>query len=422
MSDHLKNLIIGLFVLAATAIVVFIIMFLHPKLGNEGELLNVRFVDIDKVNIGTRVLFAGKPVGEVLEIREIEDGRKGPKDSSGHIYVYQLKLGVDSHLVVYDTDEITLRTSGLLGERSVAILPLAPEPGVVAHRVTGKDILYATETGSVEETMKQFKKVSETLCTTLTNATAILEDIRKEEVVKHISAVTQNLSDITLALNKPEEWSNMVDNFETFSNELATRLPPSWDAVDATLNELHAMATNAKETTFQTKTIFTDIGRGQGTIGRLVADEDLYLNTKALLSKVETLADDVNHYGLLFHLDKGWQRLRARRMNLMQKLSTPQEFRNYFNDEVDQISTSLSRLSMILDSTESSWPYCSPYSYIENHNFTKVFAELLRRVETMEESLKMYNEQVMEYEIEKTELTPESCDCYYLPETCSDSW
>ena len=93
--------------------------------------------------------------------------------------------------------------------------------------------------------------------------------------------------------------------------------------------------------------------------------------------------------------------MRARRANLMEKLQTPQEFRNYFNDELDQISTSLSRVSMVLDKVQ----FCECGNNLcDNPEYNKVFAELLRRFDTMEESLKMYNDQVREPEFRKTEL------------------
>ena len=83
MADQLKNFMIGLFVAVAAIIIIFILMFLHPKIGDEGKILNVRFTDIDKVTPGTRVTYAGKPVGEVVTIDEVEFGRQGPFDPSG---------------------------------------------------------------------------------------------------------------------------------------------------------------------------------------------------------------------------------------------------------------------------------------------------------------------------------------------------
>lgn len=401
MSDQLKNLIIGLFVAAAFVILVFILLFLHPSTGDEGEVLYVRFPDIDKVNVGTRVTFAGKAVGEIAEIVALENARDGYKDKSGHVYPYQLKLLIDSDVKVYDTDQFSLRTSGLLGERSVAIIPYAPQPGQKPKLLTRDDVIYAQETSSVEETMMEFKDVANKVELALDQVSAILDDVRKEELVHKISMTAKNLSEITEALNQPDQLSAIINNVQEFTAELSQRLPPSWDKLDESLDELKVTMANARDISITAKNVVNKIGRGEGTLGRILVKEDLYLELKAILGKVNTLSNDVNHYGLLFHLDKGWQRTRARRANLMQRLSTPQEFRNYFNDEMDQVSNSLSRVSMALDRIHFCEPECALY---EDQEFVKVYAELLRRMETMEDSIKMYNEQVMEPQCNSMEL------------------
>ena len=99
MGDQFKNIMIGIFVFAALAIVIFIMLFLHPNIGNEGKTLRVRFSDIDKITTGTRVTFAGKPVGEVLKIEEIDAGER--IDHNGVIYVYELLLAIDTGVEVY---------------------------------------------------------------------------------------------------------------------------------------------------------------------------------------------------------------------------------------------------------------------------------------------------------------------------------
>jgi len=57
--------------------------------------------------------------------------------------------------------------------------------------------------------------------------------------------------------------------------------------------------------------ITEDIREGKGTLGQLISKDDFYLHLNAILSKVDTTLNDINHYGLLFHLNKGWQRERA---------------------------------------------------------------------------------------------------------------
>lgn len=411
MGDQLKNVIIGVFVLAALVIVVFILLFLHPTTGDEGQIIHVRFTDIDKVNVGTPVTFAGRPVGEVSNIRTLNPGREGgPTDDYGRLYVYELSLLIDSRVRVYDTDAIALRTAGLLGERSISIMPMAPPKGVTPKLVTKDDILYAIESGSVEDAVREFKQLSDQAEIVIGQFSNMLKEIEKEEVVKYFGSAIRNVSDITGALNKPEEWSNILTNFDQISNDVSTRLPKSWDILDETLVNAKTFTREFRDVSSTTRTILYDFEQGRGSLGALLRNEDLYLNLKSILNKIETVADDVNHYGLFFQTDKGWQRLRARRMNLLQKLSSPQEFRNYFNDEINQITTSLARVNMVLERTDSCWPYGTCYSLIEDENFTKVFAELIRRVENMEESLNMYNQQLVDIQVQETELSPCCCE------------
>ncbi len=394
---------IGLFVTIAGAVIVFILLFLHPSVGDEGKILNVRFTDIDKVTPGTRVTYAGKPVGEVVSIKEVEFGRAGPTDDSGRVYIYDLKLRVDTGVDVYNTDQISLRTSGLLGEKNVEITPIAPKEGQTLV-VIDKDVMFAKESGSVEDTLKQFKNISQKVEKALDSLTEILDSVHSEEIVKKISRTIDNVESITAALNLPKDLSGTVENLHT----LTGRALNSWDAVDTTIHDIDKAAVGAN--TFVAN-IDDRISNGRGTLGKLLNNDDLYLRTNSIMSKLETTLDDVNHYGLLFHSDKGWQRLRARRLNLLQQLRTPQEFRNYFNDEIDQISTSLSRVYTVMNEVGND-PYCCQMA--ENKEFTKVFAELMRRVTMIEEEVRMYNTQIVETQVHQTELgNPPLCpgDC-----------
>jgi phospholipid/cholesterol/gamma-HCH transport system substrate-binding protein len=361
MRDQFKNMMIGIFVISALAIIVFMIFFLHPYIGDEGVVLRVRFTDIDKVNVGTRVTFAGKAIGEVIEIIEMQDVKNTRTENMGEIYVFELKLGVDSNTRVFNTDKIFLRTSGLLGERSVAIDPEPLQPGQKL-RLVNNEIIYADQAGSVEETFTELRNVADRFNKVLDLAADALETLKGEKT-----------------------WNNIASTIENI-NQISADLVKNWNSVEDTIHNLATTTENAKQ-------ISGEIAKGQGTIGKLVSTDELYLNLSALLSKGQTIFDDINHYGLLFQNDKGWQRLRARRMNMLQKLRTPQEFRNFFNDELSQINTGIARVALVLDKTVC----CPPYAcLVDDREFQKVFAELYRKVGGLEESLKMYNIQVME--------------------------
>src|SRR5262249_31733252 len=153
---------------------------------------HVRFTDIDKVSIGTRVTYAGKPIGEVIAIDEIKDRDTARTDESGRIFIYDLTLRVDSGFRVYDSDQISIRTSGLLGEKNVDITPLAPKAGKKAQDITKVEVIYGEPSGTVEETFKEFKETANKLEVALDTATKIMDNIRENKLVDKITKTVEN--------------------------------------------------------------------------------------------------------------------------------------------------------------------------------------------------------------------------------------
>ena len=276
MPDQVKNILIGVFVLAACAIILFLILFLHPSVGDQGRLLRARFADIDKVSVGTRVNFAGKPVGEVIDIRELPDVDTERKAINGYVYVYELTLRVDTGVNVFNTDTIASRTSGLLGEKSIAITPGAAKPGETIYLVN-EDILYATETGSVEDTLKKIKNLSTKVETALDNINTALTTLHDEKFWRHLSGIARNVNDITASLNKPKEWSEIIANV----HDVTQSAKASWPKVDLVLDNLSKGSQDFKG-------FFANVNSDKGTVGKLVKEDDLYLRLTALLSKADT--------------------------------------------------------------------------------------------------------------------------------------
>ena len=397
MADQAKNVLIGLFVFAAFAVITFMLLFLHPTVGDDGKQIKVRFADIDKVTLGTRVIYGGKPVGEVIEIKEVDDPSVQNRiGEHGFIYLYELYLQVDSKVKVYNTDQIALRTSGLLGERSVEISPEMRNPGEPFYLVNDQ-ILFANESGSVEETLKDLKKVTDKLEGTLTSVKDTFDNINQLKILEKVNKTAQNLSDITTSINNSRKWSETLNNFHAVSQ----KANDTWLRVDEAVARTNTALSKFDASLMNIQTITNQAAAGQGSFGKLFMRDDLYLQFNALLNKGSTIFDDIGTYGLLYQNNKQWQRLKSRRANLLTKLSSPQEFSNYFSDEVNQINSSLGRLCMVLGETEC----CDKYEdFIEDEEFRKVFAELIRRVKAMEESLQLYNQQVVDRDVRKTQL------------------
>lgn len=362
MKGPIKHLILGGFILSAIALFVGIILFLKPSVGNGEQILYVRFSDIGKIGVGTRVLFAGKPVGEVATLEKIENARAQPTDELGRVYFYQLTLHVDSTVEVFNTDEVSIQTSGLMGEKSIAITPKAVPKGVTPKRITHQPI-YANSVDMLQNAMLDFSDLAVTMEHTFGKVTQWIND--------HGDSLGTTVRAVGAAMEEVEGAIHTMQTKETFSNA-------------------GAVMENLKSTTAKIDLITTDLGSGKGTLGKVLMDENLYLQTNAILGKANTLMNDVTHYGLLFHLNKQWQRMHLQRVAALNNLNTPQSFKDYFQAEVDEINSSMTRISLLIERA-SSLP--EKQEILDSADFRRDFADLFRKGTNMMDTLRLYNQQ-----------------------------
>lgn len=396
MGEQTKNMLIGIFVIAACGVIIWLIMFLKPTVGNGKETLYVRFSTINQINLGTRVLFAGKPVGEVVAIQQINDARQKPTaDVLGEIYYYQLVLKVDSSVKVYDTDEVTVQTTGLLGEKSIAIIPKIPPKGTVPKLITNQPI-YATSVDPLENAFNQLSSVSKEMTRTFKRVNHWMQQYG-DDTGRAIQSVGSTMDEIRTAVKTindeklPEELKTAVTTFTSTLNDIQDSLDQL--KTSGTFVNAGIVMKNLKTASKNIDVITDNIINGKGTLGRLIEQDGLYLQASAALSKVNTLMNDVNHYGILFHLNKTWQRERAQRITVMNALDNPENFKHYFEQEVSQINTAMSRISMLIDKAESS---PDREEILTNDQFQKDLRQLMQQADELSDNLKLYNQQLME--------------------------
>lgn len=397
MTDQVKNILIGLFVTSALAIMVALVLFLKPTVGDGKKMLSVRFTNIAGISVGTRVTFAGKPIGEVTHIRELPKARD-EADDAGRIYLYQLTLKVDSSADVYDSDEIAIKTTGLMGEKSISILPKASAKDKPAQLIT-TEVVYANSTDALENTFNQVARVANRLETAVGRLDQWFDDNQKtiSNAIHSFDGALGQI-DALLSLVEVEKLVPSIRQSVDLLNENMSLVRSSLDD-DQLLHKCANLADNLDQATHLLNTdgaqilrncnqISRDVASGSGTVGRLIVGDDFYLRLASLMNKGETLMNDVNHYGILFQYNKQWQKGRTRKANFLKALDTPQEFRNYFEGEVDSMTTSLGRLSELMDRAGTE----ERNNIIQSDAFKSNFADLMRQVQGLTDSLRLYNE------------------------------
>lgn len=402
MNSSIKNALIGLFALIASGIILFMLLFLHPTVGDDGKRLRVLFTNIDKVNVGTRVTYAGHPVGEVIGLMEVPDARRGKVAKNGEIYVYELILEVDSSVNVFNTDQVSVQTSGLLGERNVEITPRAPAPNQELM-IVNDTLLYAVPAGSMEGTLNRVDEIAKQFSTLLQTTQEVVSSLQKEDIPAHLGDTARHIASLASTLDQPQKWSQSIDRLSS----LLDRAHHSWDRADETIqnfSQISQQATKSWEKVDQsldtmaaalqkTENLLENLHQGKGTLGQLLQGDDLYVRLKTFMYKGETIFDDIKQFGLLFQLDKRWQRLQAKRLQLLQKLSSPEAFSAHFEESLNRMELSLANVTYALQEAEQTGSCLA-----ETALFQERFKKLLQETTQMEETLNLYLTSIKERE------------------------
>lgn len=397
MTDKVKNILIGLFVISSLTIMIALVLFLKPTVGDGKKIYHARFTNITGISVGTRVTFAGKPIGEVTHIRELPKARD-EADDAGRIYLYELTLKVDSSVDVYSCDEIAIKTTGLMGEKSISIIPKASTKERPAELVTTQ-IVYANSTDALENTFNQVSKVANRMETAIGRIDKWFDD-NQRSLASAIHAFDGAMGQVDALLGLVEgqklvpairqSVDLLNDNMSLVRSSLSDdqllhKFASLADSLDQSANLIN---TDGAQILRNCNQISRDIASGSGTVGRFLVSDDFYLRLASLMNKTETLMNDINHYGVLFQYNKQWQKTRTRKANFLKALDTPQEFRNYFEGEVDSMTTSLGRLTELMERANTD----ERETIMQSDAFKTSFANLMRQVQGLTDSLRLYNE------------------------------
>ncbi|MDR2539813.1 MAG: MlaD family protein [Chlamydiales bacterium] len=396
MNEQTKSVLIGVFFTVACILLIWMVAFLKPSIGDGKQTLYVRFSNIDRINVGTRVLFAGKPIGEVTSIEEIQNARQKPlSDLLQRLYYYQLVLKIDSKVKVYDTDEVIVQTAGLLGERFIAIIPKVPPKGTIPKCISNQPI-YADSVNPIESAFIELKDLfadlqkksdafnnwffanqqsfihaADSFANAMTQVKSTLQELQDQEIIEKTKTALNHFSCIA------SQISDAIDRLNAHN---------SFDNAGAAIAHIRNTAESFDRLSY-------DLECGTGTLGKLIKQDDVYWRLTTILGKADTMMNDINHYGLLFNSNKSWQRQRAQRICLMNSLDTPLSFKEYFTAEIDLVNTAMARISMLIDKAKYN---PQKQDILDHSQFQEEFMELMRQVENLTNDLRLYKEELIQ--------------------------
>jgi phospholipid/cholesterol/gamma-HCH transport system substrate-binding protein len=277
--DRGLELKVGIFVAVGLAILAALVV----QFGRLGEGiktyygLNVHFVDASGLLKGSDVLLGGAKVGRVSEPpRLVSSGR-----------------GVTVQLRIYDYVQIpagssfTIGSTGLLGDRFVAVTPPA-----------GKPVAYIAKGAQIEGTREQgFSDITK-------EGTALIKDLRG--TIAKIDTTVSRLNDQALS---PANMDHLKETFDNLGKTTATLSESSkkFDGVlekaDGTMgsakeaaDKLQLAVGDARKTLQAAGRVMKDATSGDGLLAMLLTNEELANNLRALISNLRS-------HGVLFYRD-----------------------------------------------------------------------------------------------------------------------
>jgi phospholipid/cholesterol/gamma-HCH transport system substrate-binding protein len=249
---------VGIFVLLGIIVLAFMTVTVGKfHLGKEaGYRVHVLFDSAAGVVKNSPVRIAGVHVGKVERI-SLERGQA------------KVVLRIPPGVHLYEDAKAYLRSEGLLGERYIEIFPGSEEEPRLKEEGL---IQQGAPPVSIEQVLSRLSGIGENFEAVLQPLGQLLREIDSEKV------------------------KNMTSNFESFSRDLP-----------------HLTA-DARETLGNLKDISTKLERGEGTLGKLLSDEEAYRDAGRTLVALREIAEKVRRgegtLGKLVNDDEAYQDVR----------------------------------------------------------------------------------------------------------------
>jgi phospholipid/cholesterol/gamma-HCH transport system substrate-binding protein len=291
------------------------------------------YVDFDNpggLQAGAAVRVAGVKVGSVKAL-EFRGGKVDPK--TGRHVLVRADLAIEQRVqdAVHDDADFYVTTQGVLGEQFLAIDPGTPEhpslqDGAVVKGIDPPriDLFLAKAYELLDTTVTGIKNNRETIASIANNTAGLLKGLnilvsgnkeRIDRIVANVDDMTAEAKQLThdARINYVDnpKLARTIDNVDALTTQIREDSGPMLkDAREALANlnrvsatvgdpqqqekirkalvDLAELAERANATTADAQAIVSHIKKGQGTVGALVMDEEIY-------DDVQEMVRDLKH-------------------------------------------------------------------------------------------------------------------------------
>ncbi len=279
-------------ILVLLGIILFIFGFNYLKgqnLLDSSRVFYTTYNNVEGLVPSTPVTINGLSVGRVVDVGFIGDG-------SGKL---KIKLLVDSEFEFSKNSKAELYETGLIGGKAIAIVPAFDG----AENAKDKDVLQGTKkaglTDLVNQRLAPLQEKIEIMMvgadSLLTNLNDVFDDKTKANLRASIAGLSSTIESFKgtsnslnqLMKNNEVKIGAVLTNAEKVSNDL-TKITGSLSESD-----LGQTVKNLESTLKNFDNILANLEKGEGSMGKLLKDDALYINLEGATKELESLLKDV---------------------------------------------------------------------------------------------------------------------------------
>jgi len=291
ISNELK---VGLTILAA--IVVGFIgyrMMSDLPVFRQSTVVYSYFERTDGLTPGNYIYVNGVKVGSVKKMELLR----------GDSVKVTMNFGLDVEIPKNST--AYLESSGLLDEKAIIV-----ERGDAGQNLQYGDFIKGEYRGGMMETLKQEgEQLSEDVSASfeklnkfLSQLNTMLDDETKGKVDKVLENLKNTSNEISSLFEERRgdiessisHAQNFLANVDTVSARNKSRVDSVMVGLDQSLTELQTLSRDMNKTNAELNQILTKINDGEGSLGKLVNDPQLYDNLESLSSEMNSLVKNIN--------------------------------------------------------------------------------------------------------------------------------
>jgi phospholipid/cholesterol/gamma-HCH transport system substrate-binding protein len=297
ISKEIKIALLGI-----VSLVLFLLGFNYLKgtgMFSSTRLIKAEYNDVQGITPSSFVLLQGFSIGNVSKVYL----------SPEHPGKVVVEMQVDKDIPIPVDSRAKIISSDLLGTKAVMI-----EKGQSAQMVAKEATLQGfTEQGmfdklgaSAEPAMAKAQSAIGALDTTIHNINAILDAPTQAHLRNSMASLDNTMNDMqqfAAELNQQRAAiSNMIKQLNSFTDNLSknnqtiTNTLSNTEKITGDLSKanLDQTVTELKQTLSQLKTTLDKVNNGQGSLGKLMNDDQLYTNLKNTLATTNNLLYDIS--------------------------------------------------------------------------------------------------------------------------------